>query len=324
MAVRQWKTKRGVVKFAVRPFRDGMALRASRGGVGETGGDVIRHAAAEVWRFVPIGQMTSDAVGRIQRVIIADVARRAGSGRRRHVRARESETGDAMIEGGRVPAFGGMTIGAIRRREGRACRGMHRIVGLLPVVQMAGGVSAVRRSDLQIVVVIDMARSTGNVGVPVRERETGKGVIEVRCVPTLCCVTVGAVGRGKNRSRSGVNGIIGLLPCAQVTTGVAAISGRDLQVVIVIDVARSAGNVSVAVRQRKSGGAVIELRVEPGVERVAGLACGGKIRRGVIGIRGLLKVAYVAGRAGRRKPLELPDRRAFMTLLAGYRRVGAE
>lgn len=100
MAVRQWKTKRGVIEFAVCPFRDGMALRASRRGVWETGSDVIRHAATEAWRFVPIGQMTSDAVGRIQRVVIADVARGAGSRRRRHVRAGESEAGNAVIEGG--------------------------------------------------------------------------------------------------------------------------------------------------------------------------------------------------------------------------------
>lgn len=217
-----------------------------------------------------------------------------------------------------------MTIRTIRRGECWACRGMHRIVGLLPIVEMAGGVSTVRRSDLQIVVVVDVARNAGNVGVPVRERETGKGVIEICSVPTLCRVTVGAVGRRKNRSRSGVNGIIGLLPSAQVTAGVTAIGGRNLQVVIVIDVAGSAGNVGMTVRQRKPGGAVIELRVEPGVEGVAGFACGGEIRRGVIGIRGFLEVAYVAGRAGRREPLELPNRRAFVTFLAGYRRVGAE
>ncbi len=46
------------------------------------------------------------------------MAGRAGRRRRRHVRAREREPSDAVIEGRRVPTFGRVAIRAVGQREG--------------------------------------------------------------------------------------------------------------------------------------------------------------------------------------------------------------
>ena len=85
-----------------------------------------------------------------------------------------------------------------------------------------------------------------------------------------------------------------------MASGISAIGWRDLQVVVVVDVARGAWHVGVAVRQQESSGAVVKLGVGPGIEGVAGFAGGRKIRRSVIWIRGFLKIAQVTRSAGRR------------------------
>ena len=58
-----------------------------------------------------------------------------------------------------------MTVGAVRRSERRSRRRVDRIVCPLPAtsvvrVQMALGIPAIRRLDLQIVVVVDVAIGT--------------------------------------------------------------------------------------------------------------------------------------------------------------------
>ena len=57
-----------------------------------------------------------------------------------------------------------------------------------------------------------------------------------------------------------MHGIVGFLPSGKVALGVAAIRGRNLQIVIVVDVAGGAWNVGVAIGQQESGRAVIEGR----------------------------------------------------------------
>lgn len=52
--------------------------------------------------------------------------------------------------------------------------------------------------------------------------------------------------------------IIGLLPGGKVATGITAIGGSGLQVVISVEVARGASDVGVAVGKQESRGAVIE------------------------------------------------------------------
>jgi hypothetical protein len=67
-----------------------------------------------------------------------------------------------------------------------------------------------------------------------------------------------------------VGGIVGLSPGGEVATGISAIGGRNLEIVVVVDVAGGAGDVSVAVGEWKAGGAVIEDGAGPTDGGVAG------------------------------------------------------
>ena len=57
--------------------------------------------------------------------------------------------------------------------------------------------------------------------------------------------------------------VVRLLPGGQVTAGIAAIGGRDLQGIVVVDVALRTLQIGMAIRQRKTSGAVIECRSIP-------------------------------------------------------------
>ena len=290
----------GVIELAVGPLGDGVALGASSGRRGEARLDVIRHTAAERRRGVPRRLVAAHTVGRVQRVIVADVAGSAGRGRRRSMRARQRETGGAVVERSGVPAFRAMASRAIRRRKsGPRCR-VYRCGGLLPSRQMASGVAAVRRRNRQSVVVVDMARSAGHVGVPVGQQEARGAVIEDRRGPGNGVVASRAVGHAKSRASRRVHWITRLLPSRQMAAGIAAVRRGGGQIVIVVNVAGGTGHVGMAIRQQEPGGAVVELRAQPAVKRVAGVAGGRELCTDVIRIRGLLKVLQVAGSAGRR------------------------
>ena len=98
--------------------------------------------------------MAAQAVRSLDPVIVIDVAVRAWSG---CVRANQREASDAVIEGSAVPSLGSVAVRAIGRGEiGTRC-GVNRRSSLLPLGQMASGVTAVRGSDLQIVIVVDVA-----------------------------------------------------------------------------------------------------------------------------------------------------------------------
>src|SRR5215472_19101073 len=87
-----------------------------------------------------------------QRVVVAEVAGRAGSGRRGHVHAGERETRNAVVEGSEVrPRDGVVAIRAIRSGERGASRGVHRVVGLLPVSLVTELVSASGGSGGEVV-----------------------------------------------------------------------------------------------------------------------------------------------------------------------------
>lgn len=88
------------------------------------------------------------------------------------MRSRQSETGDGMVKGGRVPPFGGMASGAIRGRKRRAGSRMGRIISLLPRCQVTLRISAIRRPNRQVVIVVDMAGRAWNIGVPVRQQKS--------------------------------------------------------------------------------------------------------------------------------------------------------
>jgi len=68
--------------------------------------------------------------------------------------------------------------------------------------------------------------------------KSGQAVVERTHVgPGNGVVAEGAVSGGKGRASGGMGGVVGLLPGSQVAARVAAIGGRDFQVVIVVDVA---------------------------------------------------------------------------------------
>ena len=112
-------------------------------------------------------------------------------------------------------------------------------------------------------------------------------------------MAIRAERKSKGRARACVHRIIRLLPGSEMTPGISAILQRSRQIVVVVDVAGRARHVGMAVLQRESGAAVIELGVQPGVERMAGFTSGWEIGRGVIRIRSFLEVRYVAGSASR-------------------------
>jgi len=236
-----------VIKFAVGPHGDGVATGTSGCGSGEIRSDVIGYIAAQSLCFVPVRLMTAEAIRGIERVVVTDMAGCAGCRRGRHVGANESEAGGAVIEGSRVPTCRGMASGTVGCSEGSTGGGMDRIVGLLPSSEMAARVAAIRGSDGEVVIVVDVAGGARNVCVTLRQEETGSAVVEGRGGPTYRVVAIGAVGGGECGAGSGMRGIVGLLPGGQVAAGIAAVGWGDGEVVIVVDVAGRAGNVGVAI-----------------------------------------------------------------------------
>ena len=93
-------------------------------------------------------------------------------------------------------------------------------------------------------------------------------------------------------------GIGSLLPSCQVASRVSAIVQRGRQIVIVVDMAEGASHVGMALGQRESSRAVVELGIQPGIKRMAALAGGGELCGNVVGIDCFLKIRLVAGHAG--------------------------
>ena len=271
--------------------------------------------------------MATHAVGRAQRVVVVDVAGGAGRRVRRHVRARQREPVYSVIKRRAVPAHRRVAVRAIRRCERRAGSRVHRVVGLLPIGQVAAGVPAGVRSDLQIVVVVDVTRGAGHIRMAVCQEEPRDAVIERHVCPSRRIVAGRAERSRKGRSRLGVRRVVGLLPGRQVAARVPAIIWPNLQIVVVVDVARSAGHIGVPVRQQKARGAVIEFRSEPVVKIVAALAFArrkSRPRARVRRIRRLLPFFQVARFASRRQSVEDSRRGSLVALLAGHGRVRAK
>lgn len=82
---------------------------------------------------------------------------------------RQQESCGSVVKICGVPALGGMAIRAVYQRKCRPGRRMHRIICLLPGRQMALGIAAVRRRNCQVVIVVDMARSTRDIRMAIRQ-----------------------------------------------------------------------------------------------------------------------------------------------------------
>src|SRR5580704_11264138 len=170
MSASQGPASGAVIEFSVGPEERVVASGALRGG--EACGDVIGDVAAEGLRAGPVGLVTAIAigVGGSETVVATDVTLGAGGDHtcgRHLVRAGQWPAGSAVIEGGHVPADGCVAVRTIGSGECRTSRGVIGIVGLLPGGEMAAGIAAVGGRDGEVVIVVDVARSTGNVGVAV-------------------------------------------------------------------------------------------------------------------------------------------------------------
>jgi hypothetical protein len=94
----QSKSCGAVIKLAVGPGGDGVAGCAGRRAARKSGGNVIGNVAAHGSGSVPVRQMAAHAVRGFQGVVVADVAGSAGRWSGRHMRADQSEAGQAVIE----------------------------------------------------------------------------------------------------------------------------------------------------------------------------------------------------------------------------------
>jgi hypothetical protein len=109
--------------------------------------------------------MAAHAIRGAKGVIVVDVALSAGSGQ---VRANQSKAGGGVIERSHIgPGNRIVALRAISHRKRCSGGRMHRIVRLLPRGEVATGVTAIGRGDLQSVIVINVAARAGHIGVAV-------------------------------------------------------------------------------------------------------------------------------------------------------------
>jgi len=153
-------------------------------------------------------------------------------------------------------------------------------------------------------------------------------VIEIRVQPRNGVVASGA---GRNRKHGGCRRMLGvcrLLPGRQVASGISAVRGRDLQLVVPPNVTAFAGNIGVPVGEREIDGRSrmvdIGSGAQPAVKRMTRLASLGELRRYVIGIGSFLKIRLVTGNTSSRESLELADGRALVAILALHRSMRAQ
>ena len=136
------------------------------------------------------------AIGRLNRqiVVVIDVAVGAGvdlAGRRHLVRIRQRKTGCRVIKIRVLPGNRVVAVGTGGDRENRRRRGMLWVGGLLPGGEMAARMSAIGSRNLQVVVTAYVAARTGNIRVPIRQREIDgrRSVVDVCSEPAVEVVT---------------------------------------------------------------------------------------------------------------------------------------
>lgn len=216
VSIRQREARGVVIENSRGPGCNRMARRASGSRRRETRRDVIRNIPANRRRALECGLVATVTIRRIQRVIVIDMAGRAGGRSWGHVRSRQGKPRAAVVKRGRVPTHRGVTQGAIRGCKSWAGGGVHRIIRLLPRRQVTLRISAIRRCDGQCVVVIDVAGSASHAGMAVGQREPRRAVVKRRRRPAHSCVAGGAIRCCERRPGGRVHGIVRLLPGRQM------------------------------------------------------------------------------------------------------------
>ena len=274
MRIRKREARGAVVKYAVRPNGNAVAGRAGGRGGRKVRRYVVRHVAARRLRAQPRRLVAAHAIRRGQIVVVIYVARHAGRGIRRHVCAHERKTSYGVIETVICPGDGVVARGTIGHGKRTSGRRMRRIVRGLPGAQVAARIPAVRGLNIQRIIVVDVALRArgyfprGRHLVGIGERETGSAVIESCVRPRR-----GVVASGTLRHRKAPADVIWhvatqslrAVPVLQVAAGVSAIRGRNLQRVVVVDMALRAGRGHMHAGQRETSHAVVErCQVRPG------------------------------------------------------------
>ena len=98
--------------------------------------------------------------------------------------------------------------------------------------------------------------------------------------------------------------------------GIPAVGRRNHQVVIVVDMARSTGDIRMAIRQQETRRTMVEFRSHPAVKRMAGVAGLRKLRGDVVWVGGFLKIRQVTRIASCRQSQVLANRRALVAIIA--------
>ena len=239
--IRQRKAGGIVVKNSRGPGGDRVASGACGRRRWEPGRNVVRNIAANRGGALEGSRMASVTICRAERVVVADVARCARRGGRRHVRSGQRKSGRAVIERRRGPARRVVAGGAIHRRECRPGCGVYGIVGALPGGQMALRIAAVGRGDRQRVIIVDVTLRALQIRMALRQIESRSAVVgEGSTSPSNggCIVARRAILDREPSRVSGVRWVRGLLPRRQMASRIPAIVLCDTgQIIIVADVA---------------------------------------------------------------------------------------
>ena len=256
---------------------------------------VIGHRAANCGSALESCLVATVTIRRIESVVVVYMAGCAGRRSRGHVCSRQGKPGRAVVN----PAVVQLTVVWQEEQFATAKDGRCRVNGIVRLLDPE--VSTISRRNRQIVIVVDVTQSAGHIRVPIGEQEPRRAVVECCCRPTHCRVAGRAIHKRKRRPGCWMDRVLGLLPGRQMASRIAAIGRGDHQIIVIVNMTKGAGHIRMAIGQQETGRAVVELGVQPTVERMAGIAGCRELCGNVIGIGGFLKIRQVAGRAGGRK-----------------------
>jgi len=250
---------------------------------------VVRRHVVGVRGSLEVLEVAADAGVHGDVVVVVDVALDA---LQRRVRAGQREPGGAVVELG---------IGPVGRVVARLAglrvvrRHVVRIGGPLEIFQVAANASRVRRGE--IVVVVDVARRAGNGLVRAGQGEARVVVVKAGLGPRD---RVMARLAGLGEIRRNVIRVRRSLEVLQMATDASRI--RRGEIVVVVYVARRAGDGLVRAGEREASGAVVKASARPAgrvVARLAGRRVFGSRMRRIGGFLVIRVVAVVAARIRR-------------------------